>query len=155
MSIIGIIGNVELRKATPGSVGYDLTSPVYEVIAPGETVVIDLGFSLDMTNIFDAHVQIVSKSGLASQGLVVANSPGIVDNDYQGNIKVILHNNTRDTTFPIMPGQSIAQLIVVRDARYEVEFIKSTGHEHQTMRGDRGLGKATEEYLSNPTKSQF
>jgi len=99
-------------KGTVDSAGYDLTAPDAFVIGARQTVKVPLGLMSEIT--FQGneipYLQIVSRSGMAFKGIVVANSPGIVDADYRGEICVLLRNNN-DHEVPIDRGVRIAQLI--------------------------------------------
>ena len=74
-------------KATTGAAAYDLYSLEDVFIPHGETVVVRTGIALQIPSGWKGEVY--SRSGLASQGIFVANSPGKIDSDYRGEIKVI------------------------------------------------------------------
>ena len=105
--------------ATEGSAGLDIyaylkTDNVEQTIKlrPGERALISTGISLEIPYGFE--VQIRSRSGLAfKEGIFVLNSPGTVDSDYTGEIKVILHNSG-NTMVSIEHGQRIAQMVIAR-----------------------------------------
>jgi len=97
-------------KATEGSAGYDLYAHETAYIPAGETVVINTGFALEIPEGWKGEVY--SRSGLASKGLVVANSPGKIDSDYRGEIKIILRNTKREGLMGVEVGDRIAQLEV-------------------------------------------
>lgn len=104
-------------------------------LAPGGISVIDTGITLSIPQ--DYEVQVRSRSGLASKGIVVANSPGTIDCGYTGPLKIILHNTT-ENYFKVNIGDRIAQLAAreVPRARYvEIDSMPS-----QTSRGAGGLG---------------
>jgi dUTP pyrophosphatase len=109
--------NVELPKyQTVGSAGMDicacLTNPVF--IKPNSVSIISTGLSIALPNGYECQVR--SRSGLAAKNNVfVLNSPGTIDSDYRGEIKIILANfGTSD--FEIKNGDRIAQLVI---AKYE------------------------------------
>ncbi|HEM55265.1 MAG TPA: dUTP diphosphatase, partial [Thermodesulfobium narugense] len=81
------------------------------------------------------EAQIRSRSGLALKGVFVLNSPGTIDSDYRGEIKVILIN-LGDKTFTINPFDRIAQMVFQRI--YDAQFIFSKLDE--TKRNSRGFG---------------
>lgn len=98
--------------ATELSAGVDLYAAVPGVvsIAPQKRAVIPTGIAVALPP--DCEAQIRSRSGLAAKsGVFVLNSPGTVDADYRGEIKVILHN-AGDTTFLVKRGMRIAQMII-------------------------------------------
>ena len=80
---------------------------------------------------------IYSRSGLAANGVVVANSPGKIDSDYRGEIKVILHNNRTTNVVGIEVGDRIAQLEVA--PTYDLDF-EEVGSLTESDRGGDGLG---------------
>ena len=83
------------------------------------------------------EAQIRPRSGLAAKhGITVLNSPGTIDADYRGEIKVILVNLS-DTSFTINPGERIAQMVI---ARYEKAEWEETEVLDRTGRGDGGFG---------------
>jgi len=123
--------------ATGGSSGMDIHAAVGgEVnVLPGETVLIPSGFFLEIPPGFEAQVR--PRSGLAVKfGIGVLNSPGTIDSDYRGEVKVIITNfGKRD--FRIRRGDRIAQLVispVVRAVWEEVQIAEKTG------RGQGGFG---------------
>jgi dUTP pyrophosphatase len=82
-------------------------------------------------------MQIRPRSGLAAKhGITVLNSPGTIDADYRGEIKVILVNLS-NTPFVIEPGERIAQMIVARYEQIEWEGVEELG---TTERGAGGFG---------------
>ena len=84
---------------------------------------------------FEAQVR--PRSGLAAKhGVTVLNTPGTIDADYRGEIKVILVNLS-DTPFEIVPGERIAQMVVARHERVEWE---ETDTLDETARGAGGFG---------------
>jgi dUTP pyrophosphatase len=77
-------------KGSPGAAGWDLYAAEETTLAVGETKAISVGFKISMPA--DVEMQVRSRSGLSLKGIVVANSPGTVDSDYRGEVKVILSN---------------------------------------------------------------
>ena len=83
------------------------------------------------------EMQIRPRSGLAAKhGITVLNSPGTIDADYRGEIKVILVNLS-NTPFTIEPGERIAQMIVARYEQVEWQAVESLS---ETERGAGGFG---------------
>lgn len=77
------------QRKTAGSVGYDLQSTQEVTIEPGEVCIVSTGLSFqEMPDGY--YLEIVSRSGLATKGVFVVNAPAQIDNDYRGEIKVIL-----------------------------------------------------------------
>ena len=88
--------------------GLDVSGPVR--LAPGTRATIPCGFAIALPEGYEAQVR--SRSGLASKyGVSVLNSPGTIDADYRGEVKVILINLGEDT-FEIRRGDRIAQMVV-------------------------------------------
>jgi dUTP pyrophosphatase len=99
---------------TPGAAGMDLRAAVAEdlpvAIKPRERVMIPTGMAIALPDGFEAQVR--PRSGLAwKQGLTVLNSPGTIDADYRGEVKVILVNLGKDPVV-IRRGDRIAQLVI-------------------------------------------
>lgn len=104
-------------------------------IEPGRVMVIRVGLAIELPPGFEAQVR--SRSGLAARGIVVANSPGTIDSDYQGEIGVILHNTTRQP-YTVRPGDRIAQLVIAQTPLLTV--VESTEAPAPTERGAGGFG---------------
>jgi dUTP pyrophosphatase len=125
--------------ATPGSAGMDLKCSISFEIKPGAVVVVPTG--LRMVCPEGLEVQIRPRSGLAARhGVTVLNSPGTIDSDFRGEIKVILINHG-SATFGARQGTRIAQAVFARYERVEISpcaeiEIDSFG----TERGNGGFG---------------
>jgi dUTP pyrophosphatase len=101
---------------TPGAAGYDLYSYTECVVEPGRRLVVPLGFSIQIPD--GMYGRIAPRTGLAvKHGLDVLG--GVVDPDYDGEIKVVLYNSDR-YPFVIHSGYRIAQLILERYETPEV-----------------------------------
>jgi len=95
--------------ATDRASGFDISANHDESINPGEIKLIKTGLFVDMSDVPNLELQIRPRSGLAlKNGITVLNSPGTVDNDYRGEIGVILINHS-NTTFNVTKGMKIAQ----------------------------------------------
>lgn len=95
---------------TVGSVGMDLHSVESLVIAPGDRSLVGTGLKINLTPGMEAQVR--PRSGLAAKnGITVLNSPGTIDSDYKGEIKIILYNTSKEF-FTIEKGDRIAQLVL-------------------------------------------
>lgn len=93
-----------------GDSGFDLYSTEEITIPPFGRVLVPTGLAFDIQDGYE--IQVRSKSGLAiNQGLMVLNSPGTVDNSYQGEVKVIIFN-TNQTSFTITKGMKVAQAVL-------------------------------------------
>ena len=131
--------------ATPGSAGIDLHACIDEDInlLPGETVLIPAGFAVHMNNISIA-AQILPRSGLGTKkGLVLGNSVGLIDSDYQGEINIAAWNRTGNSLAGgqpviIKPMQKIAQMVFVHIMHPEKKFVEE--FDSETERGTGGFG---------------
>ena len=130
--------NIELPKyETNGSSGMDLLANIEKQIKiePGKTSIIRTGISVSLPKNFE--IQIRSRSGLAAKSQIsVLNSPGTIDADYRGELKVILIN-LGNKTFVVERGARIAQMVlcpVVKAKFKEVDNLDDTD------RGDGGFG---------------
>ncbi|HIW35102.1 MAG TPA: dUTP diphosphatase [Candidatus Paenibacillus intestinavium] len=107
-------GNEDLlipKRMTEGSAGFDLQAAVAEpiVLAPGERQLIPTGFAMAMP--IELEAQIRPRSGLAyKHGITCLNSPGTIDADYRGEVKVLLINHGQ-APFIIERGERIAQML--------------------------------------------
>jgi len=123
--------------ATDHSAGMDLCAAVESetVLKPGETALIPTGFAIALPEGYEAQVR--PRSGLAAKHQVtVLNSPGTIDADYRGEVKVILTNFGKQD-FVIRRGDRIAQMVVAPYTRVEWEERESLD---QTDRGTGGFG---------------
>jgi len=120
---------------TRGASGMDLKSTIDLEIKPFERVLVPTGLYIELP--WNFEVQIRSRSGRAlKDGLVVLNSPGTVDEDYRGEIGVILMNVSRNP-ISIKRGESIAQAVLTKISK--IRFIE-TDKLSDTQRGDGGFG---------------
>ncbi len=116
---------------TIGSAGLDLHSILATVILPGERQIVGTGLRINLPEGTEGQVR--SRSGLAAKhGIIVLNAPGTIDEDYEGEIKVILYN-AGDSTFSIEKGDRIAQLVVA-------QVYKLPGYTLENIREDKGFG---------------
>jgi dUTP pyrophosphatase len=124
--------------ATQGSAAADLSAALDSptVIPAGETVMIPTGIAISMGRC-DMVALIYARSGLASKsGVAPANCVGVIDSDYRGEIKVALHNHSKND-FTVNPGDRIAQLLF--SPVYQGEF-ETADSLDDTDRGDGGFG---------------
>lgn len=125
------------KYQTEGSAGLDICSAsVEDVLIPsGKLKLIPTGISIAIPNGFECQVR--SRSGLAAKNMVFClNSPGTIDSDYRGEVKVILAN-LGDEDFVVRFGDRIAQLVF---NKYEKISWELTDNLEETARGDGGFG---------------
>ena len=122
---------------TLGSAGMDLRANIEEVInlQPFERVAIATGLFIELPQGFEAQIR--PRSGLSLKtGLSIPNSPGTIDSDYRGEIKVIVANLS-NTVVEIKDGDRIAQMVI---AKYERAEWKVVTNLDETERGSGGFG---------------
>lgn len=125
------------KYATEGSAGFDLVSIDDEIIMPGERILISTGLKAEIPT--GKEIQIRPRSGLAVKfGVTVLNTPGTIDADYKGVIKIILINHGTEP-YGIIKGDRIAQGVF---ASAEQADIVEGKHEDlsSSLRGDGGFG---------------
>lgn len=123
--------------ATERSVGMDLAAAVDGeiTIAPGGTGLVPTGIIVAVPSGFEAQIR--PRSGLALEhGLIIPNSPGTVDPDYRGEVKVILLN-TGDRPFTVSRGMRIAQMVIAPACQASLRVVEELP---ATGRGKGGFG---------------
>ena len=130
--------NVELPKyKTEGSSGLDLMAFIDNPIkiSPNTSALIPTGISVAISN--DLEIQIRPRSGLAVKSSVtILNTPGTIDSDYRGEIKIILFNHGKED-FIIKNKDRVAQMILVPIIKIEFEEVDELPN---TIRGSGGFG---------------
>jgi len=117
--------------ATVGSAGMDLLT----VIPAGKRAIVPTGISIELPPGFEAQIR--PRSGLAANaGVTVLNTPGTIDSDYRGEVKIILIN-LGDDDFRVTRGMRIAQMVVARHER--AEWVERASLS-ETVRGAGGHG---------------
>tara|TARA_Y100000389_G_C17410140_1_gene490397 strand:- start:552 stop:992 length:441 start_codon:yes stop_codon:yes gene_type:complete len=125
------------KYETPGSSGMDIAANLENKVSikPGEKVIVPTGFALSIPK--DYEVQIRPRSGLAAKNNIsVLNTPGTIDSDYRGEIKVILINLGKEV-FVVENRMRIAQMVlcpVIKGELIEVDDLS------ETTRGKGGFG---------------
>ena len=125
------------QYATEQSAGMDLKANITQPVelSPLKRTMIPTGLSIALPEGYEAQIR--PRSGLAAKhGITVLNTPGTIDADYRGEIKVILVNLS-DEIFTINPGERIAQMVI---SRYEKIDWEETDTLDETGRGDGGFG---------------
>ncbi len=126
------------QRAYAGDAGLDLTALEAAVLAPGERSTVGTGLAVAVPEGYAGFVQ--PRSGLASRhGITVANSPGLIDSGYRGEVRVVLLNTDRHETFTVEPGMRIAQLVVLKMPEVELLEVDALP---TSERGARGFGSS-------------
>ena len=130
---------------TQGASGMDLLAFIdkSEIVKPGSSKLIPTGLSVAFSQEYE--IQIRPRSGLAAKNNIsVLNTPGTIDSDYRGEIKIIIYNHGNDD-FIINNGDRIAQMILVPVEKMQLE---ETENLPETIRGKGGFGSTGKWNLS-------
>lgn len=125
--------------ATPGSAGLDLMACIDQdmVIEPGQVTLIASGIAIHIKQPNMAGL-ILPRSGLGHKhGIVLGNSTGLIDSDYQGELKISVWNRS-EKPFVVTPGSRIAQLLIVPVVQPTFQLV--TDFQDTTCRADGGFG---------------
>ena len=123
--------------ATAGSAGLDLLAAVEAemTLAPGARAAVPTGLAIELP--LGVEAQVRPRSGLAlNHGITCLNTPGTIDSDYRGEVKVILIN-LGDAPFKIARGAKIAQMVIARHEQAELVEVEALS---DTARGAGGFG---------------
>jgi len=125
------------QRAHPGDAGADLHSVEEVIIPPGERRDVGTGLALAIPEGYAGFVQ--PRSGLAfKHGIMVVNSPGLIDAGYRGEVRVSLYNSGREP-FAVAVGERIAQLVI---QRVEEPAFVAAEELPDTRRGQGGFGSS-------------
>ena len=122
---------------TSGASGMDLAALIDEdiIMTPGERVLVPTGLAVSIPKGFE--IQIRPRSGLAAKkGVTVINTPGTIDADYRGEIKIILFNHG-NKDFIVNNNDRIAQMVLTPVIKMEIEEVDQLP---KTIRGSGGFG---------------
>lgn len=123
--------------ATPGSAGMDIRAAVKEdvILYPGKVELIPTNISVEIPAGYE--IQVRPRSGLAAKHSIgLLNSPGTIDSDYRGEVKIIIMNFGKEN-FKVSCGDRIAQLIISKVYKADIEEVKELNSSH---RGEGGFG---------------
>lgn len=126
------------HHATPFSAGVDLLAAIETSMAlkPQTRILVPTGISIALPPGYEAQIR--PRSGLAlNHGITVLNSPGTIDADYRGEIKVILQH-FGDTPFLIERGMRIAQMII--STYSPIDWVEVSEHSETSLREQNGFG---------------
>lgn len=122
---------------TAGSAGMDIEAGVVEsvVLAPGEIKLIPTGLAIALPE--GCEMQVRPRSGLAvKHGITIVNSPGTIDSDYRGEVKIALINLGK-APYTVQRGDRVAQLVLAKVERAVFSEVDTLG---TTVRGNGGFG---------------
>lgn len=120
---------------TPHAAGMDLLAAEGASLKPGERALVATGLSIALPEGFEAQIR--PRSGLAlKNGVTLVNTPGTIDADYRGEVKIILINHGQET-FTIARGDRIAQMVVAPVTRAALVEVKELS---ESVRGIGGFG---------------
>lgn len=122
--------------AHPGDAGFDLHALEAATLGPGERVEVRTGIAIELPQ---RHAGLVlPRSGNALRhGIALVNAPGLIDEGYRGEVKVLLLNTDRDHAFAIAAGDRIAQLVIIRVEKPDVREVDALAG---SARGESGFG---------------
>jgi dUTP pyrophosphatase len=123
-------------QAQDGDAGYDLHAAEAAAVPPGARVSVGTGVALAIPA---GHAGLVlPRSGIAlKHGVTLANSPGLIDSGYRGEVRVLLMNTDRVEPFQVDVGDRIAQLVIVRHESPELVEVSTLD---ESARGEGGFG---------------
>jgi dUTP pyrophosphatase len=120
---------------TEGSAGMDVRAAESMVLAPGETRLVATGFSMSLPMGYEAQLR--PRSGLAAKNqITLLNSPGTIDADFRGEVKIIVTNLGREP-FEVHQGDRIAQMVIAKVEKPEIRVVEELD---ETIRGGGGFG---------------
>lgn len=137
IKVINQSNNILPQFSTEHSAGVDLRAFLKDriVMKPMQRVLVPTGLFIEIPHGYEAQIR--PRSGLAiNHGISVLNSPGTIDADYRGEVKVILINLS-DTDFVIEDGDRICQMVINKYERFEWNLVEKLS---ETERGSGGFG---------------
>lgn len=133
--------NYELYPVSPDTytAGLDLRAmlDVQLELLPGESLTVGTGMAIHIDNPMGCGL-ILPRSGTGSKGLVLGNSVGLIDPDYQGELKLSLYNRLVNTPITVHPGDRVAQLVIVPFVPINLQLVAE--FDSVTERGEKGFG---------------
>lgn len=121
-------------KSSEGAACFDVYAASSESIWPGVVTAVHTGLAFELPKNFELEIR--PRSGLALKGISIINSPGTLDSDYRGELK-ILFLSVRDRLYTVKPGDRVAQVKI--NKVYPTKFVEVKELE-ETKRGEKGFG---------------
>jgi dUTP pyrophosphatase len=126
------------ERAYSGDAGLDLAACEQVELAPGERATVGTGLAVAIPEGYAGFVQ--PRSGLAARhGIALVNSPGLIDSGYRGELRVVVLNTDRASSFTIEPGMRIAQLVILQLPEVDLVEVEELP---ESDRGVRGFGSS-------------
>ncbi|MHB8060454.1 MAG: dUTP diphosphatase [Gaiellaceae bacterium] len=126
------------ERAYSGDAGLDLAACERVELTPGERATVGTGLAVAIPEGFAGFVQ--PRSGLAARhGIALVNSPGLIDSGYRGELRVVVLNTDRESSFTIEPGMRIAQLVIMQLPEVDLIEVEELP---ESDRGVRGFGSS-------------
>lgn len=128
------------KYSTPGSAGLDIRAAIEDsiVLHSNKSQLIPSGLKIWIDNP-DYVLFLLPRSGLGSRGLILGNSTGVIDSDYQGEIKINVWNRIDDLII-IEPGQLICQAVLLHTTQMNLMCVDEFSN--NTHRGENGFGSS-------------
>jgi len=131
-----VLTNKFLQKSRPRDAAYDLDAAETLTVNPNESKLVSTGYKISLPKNHCAFV--MTRSGMAyKHNLSVLNSPGLIDENYRGDIGVILYNHGTEP-YTVNKGDRVAQLLIVKIPRIR----QSVGRLPKSERGEQGFGSS-------------
>ena len=125
-------------QAHEGDAGYDLYASEPVVLEPGGRSRVHTGIAVAIPPGYAGFV--LPRSGLAERhGVTLANSPGLIDCGYRGELQVLLHNTDREEDFSVEVGDRVGQLVIIKVENPEWREVSEL---EASARGDAGFGSS-------------
>lgn len=129
-----------LTHSTPDSAGVDLKSTVNMLIQPGERAIINTGVAIYLGKNSGLFGLIAPRSGLGSHGFILSNTVGIIDADYQDELKLLCWNAGKEW-WTIRRGQRIAQYIIMNYTKANFSVVDDFSEETERRGGFGSTGE--------------
>lgn len=124
------------KRNSREAAGWDIYIPAEKefVVAPGKQIVVNTGLSVEIPQGY--YLALVPRSSIGRKGLIIPNSPAIIDSDYRGEISIMVQNVSQKL-YVFYPMDRIAQLILHKYEEIEFEPVDQLS---ETQRGAGGIG---------------
>ena len=126
--------------ATSGSAGFDICISEDVSIRPRTTILAPTGLKMIIPEGYEGQLRL--RSSMSKLGLIIPNSPGTIDSDYRGEVKIALRNLQPWDSIDLKAGTRVAQIIISEIPKIHFEFLDEEEFQtfSQTERGDGGFG---------------